>query len=183
MYPWSEPAVVEEAEEEAPVPSICSSYLGMFEVPYEERLTEYLSYLDSHVSKEFVAACPRVISLLKSQEAVDVFVCNGRWGSKDVEPVRFNFKEDMPTHWHSGIARIHPDLLAPAKKELDHLFQHYLVPSDAPFSSALVIAPKYDSNWVFVFVEPTIELSTITLYLLLIIFQFWNTSCIKLRSR
>jgi hypothetical protein len=60
-----------------------------------------------------------------------------------VEPVRFNFKDDMPDHWHSPIARIHPDLLAPAKKKLDHLLQHYLVPSDAPFTTALVIAPKH----------------------------------------
>ena len=64
---------------------------------HEETLDEYRALFDTHISKEFKDAVPKVIELMTGQMALDVFVPK-IWTGFKTEPLRFGILSGIPKH-------------------------------------------------------------------------------------
>ena len=111
-----------------------------------EAETEYLTSLLSHMCPEFIAACPEVVELMRTL-GLEVFVPQN-WDGARIDALKLRFSPDFPATLHARLIPVNPRLYAHAKKEFDRLRQYHLVPSDAPYSSNLVIAPKETTPFV-----------------------------------
>ena len=64
---------------------------------HEEALDEYLALLETHISKEFKDAVPKLMDLMTGQMALDVFVPK-TWTGIKTEPLQFGVLPGMPKH-------------------------------------------------------------------------------------
>ena len=70
-------------------------------------------------------------------------MCLVLWdGIYGIDPVEFNWHEEMPTFVKPIARPINPKLFENAKVEFDRLCKYFYKESDSPVASCLVIAPK-----------------------------------------
>ena len=147
--PWSTPPDTSCPEiDETPDPlSFSEDVLHFMEVSHDEAMIEYNDLLSSHISPEMAAACPKLLDLLTSPLATDVFVPQS-WNGMRVEPIVFTTKPGLPDRLKPKARPVRPTLYESAKKEFDRLRQYFYVPSESPHASPLVIAPKATAPYI-----------------------------------
>ena len=116
LEPWSN-VFEEEAPEELEVPlptqfGDASAFLGKTRA---EAIEEYESLFDSHVAPEFREACP-IYDLLKDK-GQQVFIPTDWTGISGVEPLKLEFKEELPARLKPGARPVNPRLWEAAEKE------------------------------------------------------------------
>ena len=105
-------------------------------------LDKYYDNLKTNISPEFVAACPEVITFMKSDVALSVFCPIGWHGISGLEPLKLEFSKEMPARYRPPARHVRPQILEAVKKEFDTLRKYMYVPSVSPIASPLVIAPR-----------------------------------------
>ena len=138
--PFLSSAGTAAADIEVPHPCIFSDALHFMEMTPAEAETEYLTSLLSHMCPEFIVACPEAVELMQTL-GLEVFVPKN-WDGARIDALKLRFSPDFTVTLHARLIPVNPRLYAHAKKEFDRFCQYHLVPSDAPYSSNLVIAPK-----------------------------------------
>jgi hypothetical protein len=141
-YPWST-AVEGEAPEDLATDPPCSfkAALHFMEMPHEELVKEYCNMFDSHVSLDFLEACPQLLKLLKTK-GMKVFVPSKWEGITGIDPLELVWKETMVNSLKPAARFVNPKLYSTAEAEFDRLKKYLLRPSTSPIASPLVIAPK-----------------------------------------
>jgi hypothetical protein len=148
VEPWSKPK--EECAEEVETPdplSFPEDILHFMEVSVEQSRLEYIELFETHISKEMIEACPEVVSLLKSEIALEVFAPS-EWNGLKIEPAVIEVRKEMPLKCNAKARPVRPDLYEPAKKEFDRLRKYFYTDSDSAIASPLVIAPKATSPFI-----------------------------------
>ena len=131
---------------EVPHPCIFPEPLHFMEMTPAEAETEYLRDVLTHMCPEFIAECPEAVELMQTL-GLQVFVPQN-WDGARIDALKLRFSSDFPATLHARLIPVNPRLYAHAKKEFDRLCQYHLVPSNAPYSSNLVIAPKETAPFV-----------------------------------
>lgn len=134
------PECPEEADTPVPI-AFSEDILNFMEVSPEEARIEYLSMLDQHVSEGMKLAIPKIMSLLQSDLALDVFVPS-EWNGMKVPPVMMQIVGELPSRMYARPRPVRNELYEAAKKEFDRLKTYFYVDSESPIASPLVIAPK-----------------------------------------
>ena len=140
-YPWTveiEDAAPEDSSTE--LPSSFPNALHFMEMSVEDAEKEYLSLFEKHVHPDF-AGKTDVLNLLRTK-GLRVFVPSNWEGIKGVDPIKLNWKATLPESMKPRARPINPKLYQHAKKEFDRLNAYFYEPSDSPWASCLVIAPK-----------------------------------------
>ena len=119
-------------EELTPYPlSISEDVLHFMEVSVEEARSEYLELLDSHVSAEMKKACPKVMSLLQSKQAQEVFAPS-RWDGMKVPEVDATIIGELPKRHCPRARPIQRELFETAKEEFERLQKYFYAPLPLP---------------------------------------------------
>ena len=141
IEPWSQGTDKEAPEElETPDPvqfEFAHSFLGK---PRVEAVREYRDLWAEHVHPDF-AKCTSVLELLE-EKAMQVFVPETWEGIKGLEPLKINFKDDLPDRIKPKTRYINPRLYEAAEKEFKRLRGYFYEESRSPWASCLVMAPK-----------------------------------------
>jgi len=134
---------VEEAPEDIETPEPCSfrGVLAFMEVPYEEALAEYHGMLEDHVGP-LLKDCKEMWDILKSELCVRRFVQKEWEGIKGFPPMDIKVRDDFPASMRVRARPVNPKLYENAHKEFLRLCEYIYRPSDSPWNSPLVIAPK-----------------------------------------
>ena len=142
IRPWTieqDPESPEEAE--SYVPCDFTGPLYYLTKPHEEVIVEYLAMFEEHVAKDW-RENTKVLELLSSEKAKDVF-CPAEWkGINGFEPLELQFKPEMPAEHKPAVRPINPRLYEDASKEFKRMEGYMYTDSDSPIASPLVIAPK-----------------------------------------
>jgi hypothetical protein len=148
LKPWTNVMELCPEEELTPDPlSISEDVLHFMEVSVEEARSEYLELLDSHVSAEMKKACPKVMSLLQSKQAQEVFAPS-RWDGMKVPEVDATIIGELPKRHCPRARPIRRELFETAKEEFERLQKYFYAPSTSPIASPLVIAPKATAPFI-----------------------------------
>ena len=137
LDPWHEH--MEDAEElfDMYEPNIFCGYLDK---DYDVAIKEYHELLESNIHKEFKENS-RIIELMRSQVALDVFV-KKEWTGINQYELDLDVDEDMPKILKPLSRRINPKIYEVARKEFERLCDYFYTDSDSPIASPLVIADK-----------------------------------------
>ena len=114
---------------------------------HEEALDEYRTLLETHISKEFKEAVPKVMDLMIGQMALDVFVPK-TWTGIKTEPLVFGVLPGMPKHMKPKARPINPRIYEPVNKEFDRMMTYFYVKSESTVASLLVVAPKATKPYI-----------------------------------
>lgn len=140
-YPWTI-----ELEDEAPedssteLPSSFSEALHFMEMTVEEAEKEFFALFEKHIQPDF-AKQTDVVNLLRTV-GLRVFVPSNWEGVKGVPPISLQWKDTLPESMKPRARPINPRLFQHAQKEFDRLRSYFYEPSESPWASCLVIAPK-----------------------------------------
>jgi hypothetical protein len=93
-------------------------------MPYSEAKDEYMSLLESHISEEMRAATD-IMTLMKSEEALKVFLPVAWTGLNGIEPILLKTLPSMPTKIKPPARPINPKLYENAKKEFERLRTYF----------------------------------------------------------
>jgi RNase H-like domain found in reverse transcriptase len=146
---WSIPEVPDSPEElSTPLPSSFSGPLYFLEQSHEKAMEIYFSQFDQHISPDFIAAIPEVISLLKSDLALRVFVPQSWTGLTGFSPLTIQFSDLLPKSLRPKARPINPKLYDNAEKEFKRLKNYFYVDSDSSIASCLVMAPKSTAPFI-----------------------------------
>jgi len=147
---WSINLTNEESPEEKDTPDPCSftGPLYYLSKPRSEALDEYFAMFESHISKAFIAAVPEIENLLRSDQALAVFLPEVWKGINGITPIEIEFSPDMPTSIRPKARPINPQLYANAEAEFKRLMSYFYTPSDSSIASCLVIAPKATAPFI-----------------------------------
>jgi len=148
VYPWSK-TVASEAPEDIATETPCSfaAALHFMEMPYEDLVKDYHKMFESHVSPDFLEACPQLLKLLKNK-ALKVFVPPVWEGIKGMEPLELDWKDTMVSSLKPASRFVNPKLYSTAEVEFNRLKKYLLRPSTSPIASPLVIAPKATNPFI-----------------------------------
>ena len=152
VLPWSEPPVlaVEESESEVPPISFFAiDSIFSLDTTRQQQLEEFAAMIEGHVDAEFAASHPEFKTYLLN-EAVNVFVPDNWDGIRDIPPVEFTFRKDMPDYFSAHCRSVHPAREEAVNRELQRLIDlGILVPNPrSPYVSAIVDADKASPPWV-----------------------------------
>ena len=148
LIPFLTPYTISPEEEETPLPeSFSTEFLNFMEKSVEESRQEYFEDILIHVSPEMISACPKIIDLLKSDLAQDVFAPK-EWPGLKVDPVDLEVSSDMPKRIKPPNRPIRKDLYEHTLKEFNRLTKYLYVESDSEIASALVVAPKATAPFI-----------------------------------
>ena len=146
--PWTQAQDETPVEElETDIPCSFSGPLYYLSKSYEEVLQDYKDMFESHVAEDW-RKDKRVMSILLSDAAIEVFVPREWRGIQGFEPVEFQFREDMPAEHRPPYRPINPKLFEPTKKEFARMCEYMYVDSDSPIAAPLVVAPKATSPFI-----------------------------------
>lgn len=145
--PWTTVDVLAPEDVESYEPSMFSHALHFMEMSIEQAQQEYFDLFDSHISDEFISACPRVIDLLKTK-GLQVFVPQNWLGINGIEPIQFQFSPDMPQTHKPKVRPVNAKLFADTRAEWLRLLEYHLELCDSSFVSNLVVAPKATKPFV-----------------------------------
>ena len=135
-------------EELTPDPvSISEDVLHFMEVSVEEARSEYLDLLDSHVSEEMKKECPKVLELLRSTRAQEVFAPS-RWDGMKVPEVDATVIGELPKRHCPRARPVRRELFGTAKEEFERLQKYFYALSSYPIASPLVIASKATAPFI-----------------------------------
>jgi hypothetical protein len=161
IEPWSRgPDELAPEELETPDPvqfEFAHSFLGKTRA---EAIQEYHDLWIEHIHPDFVKHTP--ILELREGKAMQVFVPDSWEGIRGVQPLKINFKPDMPDRIKPKTRYINPRLYEAAEEEVKRLRGYFYEESRSPWASCLVMAPKATYIRLFVSVVTT-SLSTDTL--------------------
>ena len=143
---WSMPTESCPEEDETPdALAMGAHWLRYLEVPVAESREEYRQLLQTNISPDMLAAAPRVMDIMTSDDAIECFAPS-RWDGLKVPPIQLDVIPGMPASIQTKARPIRPDLYAHAKKEFDRLAQYFYETDrekcTSPIASPLVIAPK-----------------------------------------
>jgi hypothetical protein len=148
LKPWTHVMELCPEEELTPDPvSISEDILHFMEVSVEEARSEYLDLLDSHVSADMKKECPKVLDLLRSEQAQNVF-SPSRWDGMKVAAVDATIIGELPKRHCPRARPIRRELFNTAKEEFERLQKYFYAPSSSPIASPLVIAPKATAPFI-----------------------------------
>ncbi len=148
FIPWEDnPWVIAQEEIDTYDPCSFTGPLAYLTMSHEEAIENYFSLLDSHISPEFKEECPKVLDLMKSQLALDVFV-PPTWTGIKAPPLEFQVRDDIPKFMKPAARPINPKIYEPAKKEFDRMLTYFYVKSESNIASPLVVAPKATAPWI-----------------------------------
>lgn len=128
-------------------PSMFSHALYFMEMTVEEAQKEYFNLFDTHVAPEFISSVPKIITLLRTK-GLQVFVPQNWNGINGIEPIKFQFSNDIPKVHKPKVRPVNPRLFADTHAEWLRLLEYHLVLCDSPFVSNLVVAPKATKPFV-----------------------------------
>ena len=140
--PWKSRDDVAIEDDGIPIPCSYTGPLNYMEQSREEAIAEYFSQFEDHISPEFLAAKPEILTLLQSQMAQEVFNPVDWTGILGIDDLDFDVSPDMPK-FHKPPARpVNARLMEHATKEAERLLMYFWVLSTSSIASPLVIAPK-----------------------------------------
>jgi phospholipid-translocating ATPase len=140
VQPWHDDPIAADAEEDIDHPCLFSDALHFMETGHEKALLEFRAQFDSHVSPEMKEQT-NIYELLETKGA-KVFVPQNWEGINRIEPIEFQWKADMPERMIPKVRPINPNSFQNSRTEVARLQGYFLVPSQSPIASPLVIAPK-----------------------------------------
>jgi hypothetical protein len=108
---------------------------------------EYLREVFDRADPSFLA-CEGAKEFLKSTTAMRVFVPNNWNGIQGIEPLKLEFKSDMPTRIKPPQRNVPRKIYDAAKKEFERMIQYFYEESTPPVASPVVFAPKSSAPWV-----------------------------------
>ena len=117
------------------------------EMSVDQAKQEYFSLFEKHVCPSFIAQCPKILQLLRTK-GLRVFVPQNWKGIQGIPPIELRFSDDMPLVHKPKVRPVNQRIFEDTKKEYQRLSQYHLVPSDSPFASNLVVAPKATKPFV-----------------------------------
>ncbi len=139
---WSHP--LEEAEEEAelPVPANFEAAIYFLSVTHEEAKSDFMSLLETHISKEFREATD-IIDLLANHH-LKQWIPDNWEGIRGIPLLELDWIEETVADLRSVIRSrpVNPRLFTDAAKEFQRLRTYHYRESTSPIASPLVIAPK-----------------------------------------
>jgi len=148
VEPWTQAQDEEPIEEqETEEPCSFTGPLYYLSKPHDEVVQDYREMFQSHIADEW-RSDPRVMEILNSEEALEVFVPKEWRGIQGFEPVEFEFRDDMPTEHRPPYRPINPKLFEPTKKEFARMCEYMYVDSDSPIAAPLVVAPKATAPFI-----------------------------------
>lgn len=150
IHPWSSgaPPIEEPPEEkEFPLPCAFTDALHYMEMSVEEAREEFKQQIDAHVSSEMRSSVPGIVKYLL-QDAVDVFVPTSWTGINGINPIEFQWRDDLPERMKPAARPVNPKLFVHAKKEFDRLSGYFYEACSSPIASCLVIAPKATAPFI-----------------------------------
>ena len=142
LKPWS--MIDEPCEEEmtTPDPVAFGEDIAYFmETSVEEAQQEYLDTFEKQIKPEMIAAVPRIIKIMKSNKAMEVF-SPSKWNGLKMDPVVLETSQPLPSKLAPKARPIRDSLYEHAKAEFDRLLSYFYEESNSPIASPLVIAPK-----------------------------------------
>jgi len=95
---------------------------------------------ETHISEEW-RQNPKVMELMNSQLALDVFV-PATWQGLDIPPITIRTTDDLPASHKPKARNLNPKHKESAFAELGRMNQYFYVDSDSPIACPLVIADK-----------------------------------------
>ena len=113
----------------------------------EEARAAYIIDFDSHVMSAIREACPKIIDLLTSELALDVFV-PANWTGINMHPIHLEIKSGLPDYIKARTRPVREALYQDAKKEFERMRGYFYVPSRSPIASPLVVAPKTTTPFI-----------------------------------
>lgn len=149
LPPWSQP-IDSIAPEEADTPdptSFPDDILTYLTSTPQEARSVYLSDLETHVTAAMQTACPDVMTLLRSQLALDVFVPS-TWTGILMEPYHLEVKPGLPDHLKARARPVRAALFQDAKTEFDRMRTYFYEKSTSPIACPLVVAPKATTPFI-----------------------------------
>jgi len=149
LVPWSQPVdpnVIDSAEEEAPLPVMFEDALHFLGMTHQQAIEEFLALIPTQVSAE-MRNSTSVETLLRSK-GVLVFVPSNWTGINGIEPIEFEWSDDLPKRRIPKVRRVNTKLLVPAEREFTRLGTYHLVPSHSPIASNDGFAPKNTAPFV-----------------------------------
>jgi hypothetical protein len=143
VLPWQEE--IQEAEELCDLyePNFFCDYMN---TDYEQAVKDYHNLLEKNIEKIFRESS-RILEVMKSQTALDVFVKKEWTGIKKFE-LDLEVDDTMPAIIKPLSRRINPKIYEVARKEFERLSSYFYRESDSPIASPLVIADKATAPYV-----------------------------------
>jgi hypothetical protein len=142
FVPWKDnPWVISPEELLTPEPCSFTGPLAYLSVSHDEAVKDYHELLKTHISEEFREAAPKLMELMQSDLALEVFVPK-TWMGVNAPPLKFETLPGMPTHMKPAARPINKRIYDSAKTEVDRMLTYFYVESDSPIASPLVVAPK-----------------------------------------
>ena len=143
--PWTIMDEIAIEDEETPLPCAFTGPLHFLTISRQEALDEYEALFSTHIDPGMLKAT-EILKLLREFDSV--FVPTKWSGVIGMEPLEFNWKENMPARMMPKARTVNPKLLENAKKEFDRLCTYFYTPSNSPVASCLVIAPKATAPYI-----------------------------------
>lgn len=145
---WSQPldeVAIEEINTEEP----CSftGPLYYLSKPHTEVLQDYFNLFDSHIAPEW-RNNSRLISILSSEKAQEVFVPKTWRGILGLDPIEFEFDENMPKVHKPHSRPMNPKTKQAAEAEFERMCTYMYVDSHSPIACPLVVAPKATAPFI-----------------------------------
>jgi len=148
LKPWS--TIDEPCEEElsTPDPVAFGEDIAYFmETSVEEAQKEYLETFTKQIKPEMITAVPRIIDIMKSSRALEVF-SPSKWNGLKMDPVVLETSQPLPARLAPKARPIRDNLYEHAKTEFDRLSSYFYEESRSPIASPLVIAPKATNPFI-----------------------------------
>ncbi len=139
VEPWINP-VDEVAEEESSLPDPATfGGFHFMEVPTEVAQEEFRKEVPNRIDPEFGRKKPvlRLLLLFMS-----VFVATEWTGIVGIPLLKFNVRDGIPDRIKPRRVFVHKKYQEAMVNELERLKKYHLRPSDSPYASPLVVAPK-----------------------------------------
>ena len=148
MGPWQKPKEKCPEEEATPAPTVLSEdVLRFMEMGVEAAREEYLELIETHVSEKMQKMCPKVMDLLATSMACEIFTPT-HWNGMDVPKATLEIVGDLPDRLCTKARPIRKALYEHAKKEFLRLRTYFFVESSSSIASPLVIAPKATAPFI-----------------------------------
>jgi hypothetical protein len=148
INPWSVKLdEIAPEEEETEIPCSFSGPLYYLSKPYDEIMKDYEAYFETHVAEDWREST-EVLQILRSPEALSVFVPQEWKGITGFQPVEFSFLPDMPREHRPPYRPINPKIFQHTKDEFARMCKYMYVDSDSPIAVPLVVAPKATAPFI-----------------------------------
>jgi hypothetical protein len=127
FVPWKDnPWVISPEELLTPEPCSFTGPLAYLSVSHDEAVKDYHELLKTHISEEFRETAPKLMELMRSNLALEVFVPK-TWMGVNAPPLKFETLPGMPTHMKPAARPINKRIYDSAKTEVDRMLTYFYV--------------------------------------------------------